>query len=117
MPYSVRSRKRTNRRKSQSLQKPNGVISRRVQKVGGEKFAIVCADLVVTRRRQHRSYRTRLGTYGRGGVEEPAHAWTFQAREPGDPMSFQRAVARWNGRKTPQAVQPTCTCVGSQMSP
>ena len=44
MPYSVRSRKRTNRRKSQSLQKPNGVISRRVQKVGGEKFAIVCVD-------------------------------------------------------------------------
>jgi hypothetical protein len=27
-----------------SLQKPNGVISPRVQKVGGEHFAIVCVD-------------------------------------------------------------------------
>ena len=48
MPYSVKSGKRTkrksNRRKSSSLQKPNGVISHRVQKVGGEKFAIVCVD-------------------------------------------------------------------------
>ena len=23
---------------------------------------------------------------GRGGVREPVHAWTFQAREPGDPI-------------------------------
>src|SRR6185436_15102178 len=28
----------------QSLQKPNGVIGPRVQKVGGEHFAIVCVD-------------------------------------------------------------------------
>ncbi len=28
----------------QSLQKPNGVIGPRVQKVGGERFAIVCVD-------------------------------------------------------------------------
>ena len=27
-----------------SLQKPNGVISPRVRKVGGEHFAIVCVD-------------------------------------------------------------------------
>jgi len=25
----------------------------------------------------------------RGGVTEPEHAWTFQAREPGDPISIQ----------------------------
>ena len=31
-------------RKRQSLQKPNGVIGHRVQKVGGERFAIVCID-------------------------------------------------------------------------
>jgi len=31
-------------RSKQSLQKPNGVISPRVQKVGGEHFAIVCVD-------------------------------------------------------------------------
>jgi len=31
-------------RQNQSLQKPNGVISPRVQQVGGEHFAIVCVD-------------------------------------------------------------------------
>ena len=31
-------------RRRRSLQKPNGVISPRVQKVGGERFAIVCVD-------------------------------------------------------------------------
>jgi transposase len=31
-------------RRKQSVQKPNGVISSRVQKVGGEHFAIVCVD-------------------------------------------------------------------------
>lgn len=31
-------------RRKQSVQKPNGVISPRVQKVGGEHFAIVCVD-------------------------------------------------------------------------
>jgi transposase len=33
-----------NSRKRQSLQKPNGVIGPRVQKVGGGRFAIVCID-------------------------------------------------------------------------
>jgi transposase len=54
MPYSVSTRKRTNRKskrqRNSSLQKPNGVISGRVQKVGGEKFAIVCVDVA-----KHRS--------------------------------------------------------------
>jgi transposase len=50
MPYQVRNSRRqqrpskSNPRKRQSLQKPNGVISPRVQKVGGERFAIVCVD-------------------------------------------------------------------------
>ncbi len=49
MPYHVRRPSRRTHRKSnpnkrQSLQKPNGVISPRVQKVGGERFAIVCVD-------------------------------------------------------------------------
>jgi transposase len=35
---------KSNRRKRQSVQKPNGVIGPRVQKVGGERFAIVCVD-------------------------------------------------------------------------
>ena len=26
---------------------------------------------------------------GHGGVAEPVHAWTFQAREPGDPIGIQ----------------------------
>ena len=50
MPYQVRRSRRANRnsksnaRDRRSLQKPNGVISPRVQKVGGERFAIVCVD-------------------------------------------------------------------------
>ncbi len=48
MPYQVRSARRLQRkskpRPKQSLQKANGVISPRVQKVGGEHFAIVCVD-------------------------------------------------------------------------
>ena len=47
MPYHVRTSRRKSKskpRQSLSLQKPNGVISSRVQKVGGEKFAIVCVD-------------------------------------------------------------------------
>ena len=32
------------RPRRQSLQKPNGVIGPRVQKVGGERFGIVCVD-------------------------------------------------------------------------
>jgi hypothetical protein len=47
MLYHVRTNRRKSKskpRQSQSLQKPNGVISNRVQKVGGERFAIVCVD-------------------------------------------------------------------------
>ena len=47
MLYHVRTSRRKSKskpRRTQSLQKPNGVISNRVQKVGGEKFAIVCVD-------------------------------------------------------------------------
>lgn len=47
---------------------------------------------------------------GRGGVLEPEHAWTFQAREPGDPLSFQPAMwhitASWNERSTSQRAIP-----------
>jgi hypothetical protein len=50
MLHHVRTSRRDHRkpkskaRQNQSLQKPNGVISRRVQKVGGKRFAIVCID-------------------------------------------------------------------------
>jgi len=50
MLHQVRANRRNQRkskskpRRYQSLQKPNGVISPRVQKVGGERFAIVCID-------------------------------------------------------------------------
>ncbi|HEV7225695.1 MAG TPA: transposase [Pirellulales bacterium] len=48
MPYHV-TRFRGEQRKSkprnnQTLQKPNGAISPRVRKVGGERFAIICVD-------------------------------------------------------------------------
>jgi hypothetical protein len=48
MPYHVRrpgrKQSKAKPRGKQSLQKPNGVISPRVKKVGGEHFAIVCVD-------------------------------------------------------------------------
>lgn len=43
-PNRKRRRTRTKSRNRKSLQKPNGVISPRVAKVGGERFAIVCID-------------------------------------------------------------------------
>jgi len=57
MLHQVRANRRNQRiskskpRRYQSLQKPNGVISPRVQKVGGERFAIVCIDPAKHRRR------------------------------------------------------------------
>jgi len=45
---------------------------------------------------------------GRGGVREPVHACTFQAREPGDPIGF--LIPPWpitkmgNDQKTLQTV-------------
>jgi transposase len=48
MPYHIRRTGRKQRsakpRDNQTLQKPSGVIAPRVQKVGGEHFAIVCVD-------------------------------------------------------------------------
>ena len=48
MSYHVRRVRRespkSKPRSIKTLQKPNGVISPRVQKVGGEHFAIVCVD-------------------------------------------------------------------------
>lgn len=48
MSYHVRVNRRSNRKassaKRQSLQRPSGIIGPRVQKVGGERFAIVCVD-------------------------------------------------------------------------
>ena len=41
---SKRRKSRTKSRNRKSLQKPNGVISPRVAKVGGDRFAIVCID-------------------------------------------------------------------------
>jgi hypothetical protein len=41
---SGREQHKAKPRSRQSLQKPNGVISPRVRKVGAEHFAIVCVD-------------------------------------------------------------------------
>ena len=59
-----------------------------------------CADPVLTGRRQHRSDRNWRDRCGHGGVPEPVHAWTFQTREPGDPVGFRFhcvAIAPENG--------------------
>lgn len=51
------------------------------------------------------------GEDGRGGVKEPEHAWTFQAREPGDPIGFSsgawRCTPKENGQTTSQTVRLT----------
>ena len=39
-----RCKSKSRARRYESTQKPSGTISRRVQKVGGEHFAIVCVD-------------------------------------------------------------------------
>jgi hypothetical protein len=48
MPYHIRRTGRKQRsakpQNNQTVQKPSGVIAPRVQKVGGEHFAIVCVD-------------------------------------------------------------------------
>ena len=48
MPYRARTTRLQHRkpksRSQQSLRKPNGIIGPRVQKVGGDRFAIVCVD-------------------------------------------------------------------------
>ena len=38
------------------------------------------------------------GIDGHGGVGDPVHAWTFQAREPGDPVGFR--CTRWQVHRT-----------------
>ena len=71
MPYQVRKSRRTRRkstsisRNGRSLQKPSGVISPRVQKVGGEKFAIVCVDPA-----KHRSEWMMADYYGNLLIEQ-----------------------------------------------
>jgi len=36
---------------------------------------------------------------GRGGVREPGHAWTFQVREPGDPIGFFITSVGYHGEE------------------
>ncbi|MGH7140425.1 MAG: hypothetical protein ACREHD_32220, partial [Pirellulales bacterium] len=64
MPYHVRRsdpvQRKSKPRTNQTLQKPNGVIGPRVQKVGGERFAIVCVDPA-----KHRSERMMADYFGK----------------------------------------------------
>ena len=66
------------------------------QRVPGSEIRFVpCADLVQTWGRQHRHVRYGLARCGHGGVEDLAHVWKLQAREPGDPIG---SSARGRGR-------------------
>ncbi|QEG35359.1 IS110 family transposase [Bythopirellula goksoeyrii] len=102
MPYSVSTRKRTSRklnpRKNPSLQKPNGVISPRVQKVGGEKFAIVCIDPA-----KHRSEWMMADYYGNVLIQP-------QTLEHQGPF-FQAAVARIQQAQAEHDIQDTIVVV------
>jgi hypothetical protein len=68
MPYHVRRIRRespkSKPRRIKTLQKPNGVISPRVQKVRGEHFAIVCVDPA-----KHRSWWMMADYFGNVLIE------------------------------------------------
>ena len=65
------------------------------------------ADLVVSWGRQHGQRRYGRAVAQRGGVVEPVHAWTFQAREPGDPVGFLKAAAYLPLAGNDQKTSPT----------
>ena len=53
------------------------------------KQAVPLCRHPLARGRQHQPSRYRQDLVGRGGVEDPVHAWKLQTREPGDPVSFR----------------------------
>jgi hypothetical protein len=65
-----------------------------------------CADAVQTVGRQDRYVRYGQARSGHGGVEDLAHAWKLQVREPGDPIGRLEEVAS-RGSKTPLEVRRT----------
>ena len=94
MAYSPRTTHRRRRkpnsktgRKQRSLQKPNGGISGRVQKVGGERFAIVCVDPA-----KHRSEWMMADYFGNLLIEPQT-------------MEHQSAADVCSGRKQPLQVR------------
>jgi transposase len=67
-----KAQSKSNPRKRQNVQKPSGVIGPRVQKVGGERFAIVCIDPA-----KHRSEWMMADYFGK--VLFPPQTLTHQA--------------------------------------
>src|SRR6476659_5932488 len=86
------------RPRRQSLQKPNGVIGPRVQKVGGERFAIVCVDPA-----KHRSEWMMADYFGNLLIEPQ----TLQHRA----VSFKLAVERIRQAQQERDIQDTIVVV------
>ena len=76
------------RPRRQSLQKPNGVIGPRVQKVGGERFAIVCIDPA-----KHRSEWMMADYFGNLRIE----ARTLQHQAPCFKLAMEQTHAGYQG--------------------
>ena len=85
MPYRARTTRLQHRKPKsgsrQSLRKPNGIIGPRVQKVGGDRFAIVCIDPA-----KHRSEWMMADYFGNLLIQPQ----TVEQRA----VSFQLAVAQ-----------------------
>lgn len=102
MPYHARTGRREDHKSSpakrRSLQKPNGVISPRVQKVGGERFAIVCVDPA-----KHRSEWMMADYFGNLLIEPQ----TLQHRS----VSFQVAIELVRQAQQEHDIQDTIVVV------
>lgn len=104
MPYQVRTshrkhrKSKSNSRKRQTVQKPNGVIAPRVKKVGGERFAIVCVDPA-----KHRSEWMMADYFGNLLIEQQTveHRAAF----------FKLAVARIREAQEEHDIQDTIVVV------
>ena len=70
------------------------------------KQAVPLCRHSLARGRQHQPGRYWQDWVGRGGVEDLAHGWKLQTREPGDPRSLPEEVAG-SGPKTPPEVTRT----------
>ena len=96
----IRGRKlrKSKPRNNQTLQKPNGVVGPRVQKVGGERFAIVCVDPA-----KHRSEWMMADYFGNLLIEPQ----TLQHRG----VSFKLAVERIRQAQQEHDIQDTIVVV------
>src|SRR5918992_3084525 len=72
------------------------------------------ADAVIRGGRQHRWQRYARAVSGPCAVEEPKHAWSLRAREPGDLMAARLGDGRAGRSGKAEAVILRCTVMRSR---